>query len=85
VGKDADLVLWSADPLSIDAKCEMTFVDGVRYYDAVRHKAWTREVVRERERLVARMLAAKKAGAPVRKPQRKDERNWECESLGERP
>jgi imidazolonepropionase-like amidohydrolase len=27
-GKDADLVLWSDNPLSIRAKAMMTFVDG---------------------------------------------------------
>ena len=32
-GVDADIVLWNTNPLSIDAKCEMTFVDGVRRYD----------------------------------------------------
>jgi imidazolonepropionase-like amidohydrolase len=85
VGKDADLVLWSADPLSIVAKCEMTFVDGVRYYDAAQDLAWRAEMQRERERLVARMLAAKRAGAPVRKAERNEEHNWECETLGERP
>lgn len=28
VGKDADIVIWSADPLQIDAKVEYTIVDG---------------------------------------------------------
>jgi imidazolonepropionase-like amidohydrolase len=85
VGKDADLVLWSADPLSIGARCEMTFVDGVRYFDAAQDLAWRTGSQRERERLIARMLAAKRAGAPVRKAERNEEHNWECETLGERP
>lgn len=32
-GKDADLVLWSDNPLSIYARTEKTMVDGVVYYD----------------------------------------------------
>jgi len=28
-GKDADIVVWSKDPLEYDAKCEHVFVDGV--------------------------------------------------------
>lgn len=28
VGKDADIVIWSADPLQIDAKIEYTIIDG---------------------------------------------------------
>ena len=33
VGKDADLVLWSDNPLSIYAQAEKTMVDGKIYYD----------------------------------------------------
>jgi imidazolonepropionase-like amidohydrolase len=33
VGKDADFAIWSADPLSIYAICEKTYVDGVLYFD----------------------------------------------------
>lgn len=33
VGKDADLVLWSDNPLSIYARANKTLVDGVIYYD----------------------------------------------------
>jgi N-acetylglucosamine-6-phosphate deacetylase len=29
-GKDADLAIWSADPLSVYARCTLTWVDGVR-------------------------------------------------------
>ena len=35
-GKDADLVLWSDNPLSIYAKPEKTIVDGIVYFDLVR-------------------------------------------------
>ena len=85
VGKDADIVLWSADPLSIDAKVELTFVDGVRCFDRA-EDARLREAMRaERERLVAKMIAAKKAGAPARKAERREKRHWECETIGEEP
>src|SRR5210317_777469 len=32
-GKDADIVIWSDHPLSIQAKAEKTFVDGLLLYD----------------------------------------------------
>ena len=32
-GKEADLAIWSAHPLSIYAIAEMTFVDGIKYFD----------------------------------------------------
>ncbi len=33
IGKDADLVIWNNNPLSIYAVCQKTFVDGKLYYD----------------------------------------------------
>ena len=33
VGKDADVVLWTDNPLSIYAKAEKTIVDGIIYFD----------------------------------------------------
>jgi imidazolonepropionase-like amidohydrolase len=85
IGKDADLVLWSADPLSIDAKVLMTFVDGVRYYDRKREETQRATAQQERSRIIAKMLAAKQAGAAVRKAERQEPRQWTCESEGDRP
>ena len=84
-GKDADLVLWSANPLSIDAKCRMTMVDGVRYFDAERDKALREAVRAERERLITKMLLAKRNGAPARKGARQERGKWTCETIGEEP
>ena len=36
VGKDADVVLWNANPLSVYATVEKTFVDGIEYFDRER-------------------------------------------------
>lgn len=35
-GKRADVVIWSADPLSVYARAEVVFVEGVREWDAAR-------------------------------------------------
>jgi imidazolonepropionase-like amidohydrolase len=32
-GKDADVVLWTADPFSVYAKAEKVFIDGALMYD----------------------------------------------------
>lgn len=65
VGKDADFVLWSADPLSSAAKAEQTWIDGRRYFDLM-EDAQLRERDRvERARLVAAALPERaKAAAP---------------------
>jgi imidazolonepropionase-like amidohydrolase len=34
VGKDADIVLWKGDPLSVYGRVQKVFVDGELYFDA---------------------------------------------------
>lgn len=82
LGKDADLVLWSAYPLSIDAKPMYTFVDGIAYFDFNRDLQMRREMAAERARLIQLMIEAKKAGKPTSKPMLKEARLYECESRG---
>ncbi len=66
VGKDADLVLWSDNPLSIYAKSLYTIVDGVVYFDRTKDEEMHKAVAAERARLIQKMLGEKKAGAPTR-------------------
>ncbi len=82
-GKDADLVLWSDHPLSIGAKAEQTWVDGVRYYDMVRDAEQRSWIAAERDRLVRAMIAAKADGAPTRKARPDHQHLWCCEDIGE--
>jgi imidazolonepropionase-like amidohydrolase len=62
VGKDADVVLWSDEPLSIYAKAEKTIVDGVIYFDRDRDQQMREAIAKERSRLIQKMIAAKKGG-----------------------
>jgi imidazolonepropionase-like amidohydrolase len=66
VGKDADVVLWSDNPLSIYAKSLYTIVDGVVYFDRDKDAESRKAVAAERARLIQKMLGDKKAGAPTR-------------------
>ena len=63
VGKDADVVLWNDNPLSVYATAQKTFVDGIEYYDRQRDSTMRIYIANERNRLIQKMLAAKKAGA----------------------
>ncbi|MES1160960.1 MAG: amidohydrolase family protein, partial [Bacteroidota bacterium] len=64
-GKDADLVLWTDNPLSIYAKAQETIVDGIIYYDLDHDAVLRKRISEERNRLVQKMLAEKKSGAPM--------------------
>ncbi len=65
VGKDADLVLWSDNPLSIYARAEKTIVDGTVYFDRDKDAEAQKKIVSERNRLIQKMLAEKREGGPV--------------------
>ena len=64
-GKDADLVLWSDNPLSIYAMSLYTIVDGTIYFDRIKDAEMRKQVAAERTRLVQKMIGEKKNGGPV--------------------
>ncbi|HEY4111723.1 amidohydrolase family protein [Puia sp.] len=64
-GKDADIVLWSDNPLSIYARAEKTIVDGVVYYDIDHDVQLRKNISAERNRLIQKMVAEKRTGAPM--------------------
>ena len=61
-GKDADLVLWSDNPLSVYARAEKTLVDGIVYYDSEKDVVMRKEIALERNRIIQKLLDEKKDG-----------------------
>jgi imidazolonepropionase-like amidohydrolase len=53
VGKDADVAIWSGDPLSVYTTCETTIVDGEVYFDKQRDLAMREQMAKERAALEA--------------------------------
>ncbi len=70
VGKDADLVLWNANPLSIYASASKTWVDGTLFFDREKDMEIREAVQAERARIIQKMIAAKKGGEGGEKPSR---------------
>jgi len=64
-GKDADIVVWSDNPISIYAKSLYTIVDGTIYFDRQKDEQMQKQVDAERLRLVRKMNGEKRSGAPV--------------------
>ncbi|MEJ5994057.1 amidohydrolase family protein [Pedobacter sp. Du54] len=67
-GKDADVVVWSANPLSIYAKAEKTFVDGIAYWDMDRDALQQTAQKAEKARIIQKLLESKNAGARTQRP-----------------
>jgi len=80
-GKDADLVLWNAHPLSVYAKAEKTMIEGVTYFDTERDAMKRKEIASERNKLTKMMLAEKAGGGKTKPPKRKESRDLECETI----
>ncbi|MBC5992650.1 amidohydrolase family protein [Pontibacter cellulosilyticus] len=80
-GKDADVVLWNDNPLSIYAKPLKTFVDGIAYYDLERDEQMREELEKERMRLIQAMLNAKTGGARTQAPAMRRASVVHCEDV----
>ena len=80
-GKDADIVLWSADPLSVYSKAEQTYVDGICYWDINKDEMLRKANQAERNRLVQKMINAKNGGAKTQKHQHKEPKHYHCDDM----
>lgn len=81
VGKVADLVLWTDNPLSVYAIADKTIIDGQIYFDREEDAKLKQNIKTERARLIAKLLLEKQKGARVEKPKAKHERLYHCNTL----
>jgi N-acetylglucosamine-6-phosphate deacetylase len=64
-GKHADIVLWSASPLSTMSRCEQTWIDGRKYFDRATDQRMRARNQRVRTTLIQKILDS---GETMRKP-----------------
>ena len=81
VGKDADIVLWNANPLSIYAKAEKTIIEGVTYFDAEVDAANRVLIANERNELINLLLKEKIKGSSTQDPKKKEKKEYHCDTL----
>jgi imidazolonepropionase-like amidohydrolase len=81
VGKDADLVLWNNNPLSIYAKVEKTMIDGIVYFDIQKDEAQRLSIEKERNVLIGQLLQEKVKGSPLQDPKKKEKTEYHCDTL----
>lgn len=77
-GKDADVVLWNENPLSVYAKAEKTWVDGILFYDREEDQKRQEEVQKERARLIQKLQTEKKGGEGGDRPSRQKQ-HYHCD------
>ena len=79
VGKDADLVLWTDNPLSIYAKAVTTIVDGIIYFDRERDMLLREKMKQEKNRLIQKLAGERRAGTTMVPAQASTEILLRCE------
>lgn len=80
-GNDADLVIWSDNPLSVYARAEMTFVDGICYFDLESDAKLQMQNESIRNRITEKMLREKAGGKPVRSYKSGKKHYYTCDDL----
>lgn len=81
VGKDADVVLWSDNPLSIYAKAEKTIIEGIVYFDIEKDAEKQLAITKERSLLIGQMLQEKNKGMSTQQPTKKEKTEYHCDTL----
>jgi imidazolonepropionase-like amidohydrolase len=64
-GKDADLVLWTGNPLSIYSRVSLTMVDGIIYFDEEQDAKMKEQIENERNRIIANILKESKGATTM--------------------
>lgn len=80
VGKSADLVLWTDNPLSIYAKVDKNIIDGQIYFDRDEDAKLRDDIKKERARIISKLIIEKNKGAKVIKPELKKPKHFHCDT-----
>ena len=83
IGKDADVVLWTDNPLSIYAKADKTVVDGIVFYDLEKDSTIMENIQKQRSELINDLLEAKNKGLKTQAPKKKEIGHFHCDTQGE--
>ena len=81
IGKDADVVVWSDNPLSIYAKVEKTIIESTVFYDLNKETETVKNVQNQRIELINLMMDAKNKGLKTQLPKKKETKHYHCETL----
>lgn len=76
VGKDADLVVWSKQPLSTMTRCEQTWIDGRCYFSLEKDEALKARDAQWHAYLVQKVVGGVGTKSGARKPRVEEEDRW---------
>jgi N-acetylglucosamine-6-phosphate deacetylase len=74
VGKHADFVVWSGDPLAPQSRGEQTWIDGRKYFDREEDRALRAEQAKMRAALIRRIIDS---GQSMQRAGERQPEEWE--------
>ena len=80
-GKDADLVIWSDNPLSIYASAEKTFIDGKIYYDSSKIESIIVDIKLEKNKIINQIKSSIGKGQKVQPIVSNTNKEFFCETI----
>ena len=81
-GKDADLVLWTDNPLSVYARAQQTYIEGALFFDLDKDSEMRQAIQQERNELIKMMLDDKGGkNGNKRMPGNRPKQRFTCETI----
>ena len=80
VGKDADIVIWSGNPLSVYSKVEKTFVDGKLLFDKTKNLELMKRDLKEKMRIINKMVN-RNSDEETQKVEKTEDHLYHCETV----
>tara|TARA_B100000674_G_C37928246_1_gene956647 strand:+ start:61 stop:672 length:612 start_codon:yes stop_codon:yes gene_type:complete len=82
VGKDADIVLWTENPLSVYSKVIQTYVDGKLLFDTKKDLELRQRDLKERMRII-QLISEDKTSKNKKQPKPEKEKLYHCDDRDE--
>jgi hypothetical protein len=80
-GMDADLVLWTDDPLTLKAKARYTLIEGAILYDSEEDNKLQAACELEKKKLIQKMISLKSKGEKTIPASKNPRRHYHCDDM----
>ena len=80
IGKDADIVIWTGNPLSVYSKVEQTYVDGKLLFDITKNMELMKRDLKEKMRIINKMVNGN-SEEETQKVEHTEEHHYHCDTV----
>ncbi|MBT3418009.1 MAG: amidohydrolase family protein, partial [Flavobacteriales bacterium] len=80
IGKDADIVIWTGNPLSVYSKVEQTYIDGQLLFDITKNRELMKRDLKEKMRIITKMVNGD-SEEETQKVEQTEEPHYHCDTI----